>query len=53
MFSGAVAGQFMSRYLGLGDVLPFENFVSHMKAFLETSVQNSRDYYAPKVYNGC
>ncbi|MBR4000205.1 MAG: hypothetical protein IKI93_17900, partial [Clostridia bacterium] len=51
MFSGAMAGQFMSRYLGLGDVIPFGSFVSHIKAFLETSVQNSRDYYAPKVYN--
>jgi len=51
MFSGAMAGQFMSRYLGLGDVIPFDAFVSHIKAFLETSVQNSRDYYAPKVYN--
>ncbi len=51
MFAGAMAGQFMSRYLGLGDVIPFDSYASHMKAFLETSVQFSRDYYAPKVYN--
>ncbi len=51
MFSGAMAGQYMSRLLGQGDVLPFDQFVSHMQTFLATSVQKSNDYYAPKVYN--
>ncbi len=51
MFSGAVAGEFISRYSGRGDVIPFENYVSHLNAFLRTSVQNSGDYYAPKVFN--
>ena len=51
MFSGAMAGQYMSRLLGMGDVLPFDQFVSHMEVFLRTSVQKSNDYYAPKVYN--
>jgi|GEM_PF-463536 len=51
MFSGAMAGQFISRYSGLADVLPFDNFVSHMNTFLRSSIQGSNDYYAPKVYN--
>ncbi len=51
MFSGAMAGQFISRYSGRGDVLPFDQFVSHMNTFLRTSIQGSNDYYAPKVYN--
>ncbi|MBQ6819378.1 MAG: carbohydrate-binding protein [Clostridia bacterium] len=51
MFSGAMAGQFISRMNGQGDVLPFDQFVSHMKTFLQTSVQQTNDYMAPKVYN--
>ena len=51
MFAGAMAGEFMSRYSGLGDVVPFDHFVSHMSAFLATSVQKSNDYYVPKVFN--
>ena len=51
MFAGAMGGQFMSRLLGQGDVLPYASFVSHMKTFLSTSVQKSNDYYAPKVFN--
>lgn len=51
MFSGAMAGQFMSRMTGQGDVVPFDQFVSHMETFLETSVQQTSDYMAPKVYN--
>ncbi len=51
MFSGAMAGQFISRYSGLGDIVPFDQFVSHMKTFLVTSIQKTNDYYAPKVYN--
>lgn len=51
MFSGAMAGQFISRYSGRGDVIPFAQYVSHMNTFLRTSIQGSNDYYAPKVYN--
>ncbi len=51
MFSGAMAGQFISRYSGFGDVVPFNQFVAHMKTFLSTSVQNTGDYFAPKVYD--
>lgn len=51
MFSGAMAGQFISRYSGRGDVIPYEQYVSHMNTFLRTSIQGSNDYYAPKVYN--
>lgn len=51
MFSGAMAGQFISRYSGLGDVVPFDQFVEHMKTFITTSVQGANDYYAAKVYN--
>ncbi|MGM9679982.1 MAG: GH116 family glycosyl-hydrolase [Eubacteriales bacterium] len=51
LFSGAMAGQFISRYSGRGDLLPFDSFVSHMNTFLRTSIQGSNDYFAPKVYN--
>ncbi|MCQ2426199.1 MAG: carbohydrate-binding protein [Lachnospiraceae bacterium] len=51
MFSGAVAGEFISRYAGRGDVIAFEKYAEHLNAFLRTAVQNSGDYYAPKVFN--
>ena len=51
MFSGAVAGEFISRYAGRGDVISFEKYAEHLNAFLRTAVQNSGDYYAPKVFN--
>ena len=51
IFSGQLAGQFMSRYSGWGDILPHENTVNSMKKILTTSVQNANDYYAPKIYN--
>lgn len=51
MFAGAMGGEFISRFMGGDDVVPFGHFVSHMETFLRTSIQDSRDYYAPKVYN--
>lgn len=51
IFSGQLAGQFMSRYCGWGDVVPFDKAVSSMKKLLTTSVQEANDYFAPKIYN--
>ncbi len=51
MFSGAMAGQFISRYSGDGDIVPFDSFVKHMKEFITTSVQQTGDYFAPKVFD--
>ncbi len=51
MFSGAMAGQFMSRMDGQGDKICFDKFISHMKTFLQTSVQGANDYMAAKIYN--
>lgn len=51
IFSGQLAGQFMSRYHGWGDIVDFEKAVSSMKKLLTTSVQEADDYFAPKIYN--
>lgn len=51
VFSGMSGGQFLSRYCGWGDILPFEQMTSSLKKLLETAVQNANDYYAPKIYN--
>ena len=51
IFSGHLAGQFISRYCGLGDILPFEKCISSMKKLLTTSVQSAKDYYAAKIWD--
>ncbi|WP_158883765.1 GH116 family glycosyl-hydrolase [Rhodanobacter sp. L36] len=51
LFSGQLAGQFISRYAGWGDVLPISESQSAISELLRTSVRNSPDFYAPKVWD--
>ncbi|WP_446744673.1 GH116 family glycosyl-hydrolase [Silvibacterium acidisoli] len=51
LFSGQLAGQFLSRYAGWGDVLPFEKAESSIDTQLRTAVISSPDFYAPKVWD--
>jgi hypothetical protein len=51
LFSGQLAGQFISRYAGWGDVLPIGEARSAIAEQLRTSVRNSPDFYAPKVWD--
>ena len=51
IFSGLTGGQFLSRYCGWGDILPFDNITKSVYKLLTTSVQSAKDYYAPKIYN--
>ncbi len=50
MFSGQLAGQFLSRYLGWGDVFPMADVKSSVLAQLESNIAHSPDFYAPKVW---
>ncbi len=51
MFSGQLAGQFLSRYLGWGDVFPMADVKSSVLAQLESNIARSPDFYAPKVWS--
>lgn len=51
MFSGQLAGQFLSRYCGWGDVFPMEITQSSILAQLESNISHSPDFYAPKVWS--
>jgi hypothetical protein len=52
MFSGQLAGQFMARLSQWSDVVSnWSHVVSAVKAQLTTNVNESVDYYAPKVWN--
>lgn len=51
LFSGQLAGQFISRYAGWGDILPIDKDKSAIEEQLRTSVRNSPDFYAPKVWD--
>jgi non-lysosomal glucosylceramidase len=51
VFSGQLAGQFLSRYAGWGDVLPMEMVQSSIRTQLTTSVRNTPNYYAPKIWD--
>jgi non-lysosomal glucosylceramidase len=51
VFTGQLAGQFISRYAGWGDLLPMEMVQSSIRTQLTTSVQNTPNYYAPKVWD--
>ena len=50
MFSGQLAGQFLGRYLGWGDVFPMSDAQSSVLAQLQSSIAHSPDFYAPKVW---
>ncbi len=51
MFSGQLAGQFLSRYLGWGDVYPMPDVQSSVLAQLQSNIARSPDFYAPKVWS--
>ena len=51
MFSGQLAGQFLSRYLGWGDVFPTADVKASVLAQLESNIAHSPDFYAPKVWS--
>ena len=51
LFSGQLAGEFLSRYAGWGDVLPVDEAKSAIETQLKTSVKASPDFYAPKVWD--
>jgi len=51
LFSGQLAGEFVSRYAGWGDVLPFQEAKSSVDEQLHTSVIGTPDFYAPKVWD--
>ncbi len=51
MFSGQLAGQFLSRYLGWGDVYPMSDVKSSVLAQLQSNIAHSPDFYAPKVWS--
>jgi uncharacterized protein (DUF608 family) len=51
LFGGQLAGQFISRYAGWGDILPLNEDQSAIEEQLRTSVRNSPDFYAPKVWD--
>lgn len=50
MFSGQLAGQFVSRFCTWGDIFPMDKVRSSLVAQMRTNVLNSPDYYAPKVW---
>lgn len=49
--AGTLAGQFISRYSGFGDVIDINKANGALEKFLSTAIQNSPGYYSPKVYN--
>ncbi len=51
LFTGQLAGQFVSRYCGWGDILPIEVIQASIIAQFKTSLYNTPDYYANKVWN--
>ena len=50
MFSGQLAGQFLSRYMNWGDVYPMSDVQSSVLAQLQSNVAHSPDFCAPKVW---
>ena len=51
VFSGMLAGQFLSRYAGWEDILPFDKVLSSVQTQITTSVLNAPGYYMPKVWD--
>ena len=51
LFGGQLAGEFLSRYAGWGDVLPLDQASSSIEEQLRISVASSPDFYAPKVWD--
>jgi non-lysosomal glucosylceramidase len=51
LFTGQLAGQFISRYCGWGDILPMDVIQSAIKAQFDISLAHTPDYYANKVWD--
>ena len=51
LFGGQLAGQFLSRYAGWGDVVDFAHAKSSIEEQLRIAVASSPDEYAPKVWD--
>jgi len=51
MFTGQLAGEFVSRYAGWGDIFPMPLIQASLVAQFKTSLSNTPDYYANKVWD--
>ena len=51
LFTGQLAGQFLSRYCGWGDIYPMEMVKASMVSQFKISLSKTPDYYANKVWN--
>lgn len=51
LFTGQLAGQFLSRYCGWGDVYPMDIVKASMVSQCKISLSKSTDYYANKVWD--
>jgi uncharacterized protein (DUF608 family) len=51
LFTGQLAGEFVSRYCGWGDILPMDIIQSAIKAQFDISLSHTPDYYANKVWD--
>lgn len=50
IFSGQLAGPFLSRYCCWEDIFPFRDVQASIVSQLKTNIAHSPDYYAPKVW---
>jgi len=51
VFSGQLAGEFVARYCGWGNVVPFDMTRASLITQFKTSVGSSPNYYAPKIWD--
>ena len=51
LFTGQLAGQFISRYCGWGDIYPLKYVESSLCAQFDNSLSSTPDYYANKVWD--
>ncbi len=51
LFTGQLAGEFVSRYCGWGDILPMDIVQSAIKAQFDISLSHTPDFYANKVWD--
>jgi uncharacterized protein (DUF608 family) len=51
LFTGQLAGEFVSRYCGWGDILPMPVIQSAYKAQFDISLSHTPDYYTNKVWD--
>ncbi len=51
LFTGQLAGQFLSRYCGWGDIYPMDIVKASLVSQFKISIANTPDYYANKVWD--